>query len=118
MAASEKQKLWQRNKYASDPEFKIKKNTDSFRNKIKRKFGLSWDDYENKILNQQNRCAICESTENGYKKTDKFCLDHCHITGKSRDLLCYPCNKGLGHFMDNPALLRKAAEYLERHQNV
>jgi hypothetical protein len=34
-----------------------------------------------------------------------------------RGLLCYPCNAGLQKFVDNPELLRSAADYLARHQS-
>jgi hypothetical protein len=42
-------------------------------------------------------------------------IDHNHLTGKTRALLCDKCNVGLGSFRDNPDLLRKAAAYLEFH---
>ncbi len=40
-------------------------------------------------------------------------LDHDHISGEVRGLLCHMCNVGLGHFLDNPTTLRSAARYLE-----
>jgi hypothetical protein len=39
--------------------------------------------------------------------------DHNHLTGQIRGLLSIRANKGLAHFNDDPALLRKAADYLE-----
>lgn len=55
---------------------------------------------------QKRRCAICFSKA-------KLCLDHDHVTGFFRGLLCHKCNIGLGSFRDNPEFLRTAARFLE-----
>jgi Autographiviridae endonuclease VII len=54
-------------------------------------------------------CAIC-----GLRTEKPLCIDHNHATNEFRGLLCRNCNQGLGHFRDNPELLRKAAKYLEQ----
>lgn len=54
-------------------------------------------------------CAICGDT------VQKFHIDHCHTTGKFRDLLCSNCNSGLDLLRDDPDILRKAALYVEEH---
>jgi len=41
-------------------------------------------------------------------------LDHCHATKRFRGWLCHKCNKALGLLSDNPTLLRRAADYLDR----
>lgn len=41
-------------------------------------------------------------------------IDHCHERNLFRGVICDGCNRGLGYFKDNPAALRKAADYLER----
>jgi hypothetical protein len=59
-------------------------------------------------------CEICGAAP---KETKRNSIDHCHTTGIVRGLLCDECNKGLGHFKDNPTLLIKAKEYLEKQNN-
>lgn len=51
------------------------------------------------------KCVICGANE-------KLVIDHDHNTGKIRGLLCGHCNRGLGHFRDDPTLLEFAAQYL------
>jgi len=44
-------------------------------------------------------------------------FDHDHSTGQFRGWICEHCNKALGFVKDDPALLRKLAEYLEKADN-
>lgn len=68
----------------------------------------SYDDFNNLLTQQNHQCAICR-----IKQSDQhFDIDHCHITGKVRGLLCRSCNMGLGYFKDSPSLLNQAADYL------
>jgi hypothetical protein len=43
-------------------------------------------------------------------------VDHDHATGAVRELLCFNCHGGLGQFKDDPAVLRDAADHVERHR--
>lgn len=54
----------------------------------------------------QTKCLICNCDE-------KLVVDHNHVTGKVRGMLCNHCNRGLGHFRDNLDTLQKAIEYLK-----
>lgn len=74
-----------------------------------RRFGISREDYLARLDSQAGACAICGAPADH--------LDHDHSTGPLRDFLCRPCNVGLGHFGDDPARLRAAAAYLDRHAN-
>ena len=51
-------------------------------------------------------CEIC----NNYM--DKKCIDHDHITGKVRGMICQNCNVLLGHAKDNTDILQKCIKYL------
>jgi hypothetical protein len=57
-------------------------------------------------------CAICGTAAGVVGRHGQLHIDHCHATGKLRGVLCSECNVGLGKFKDDPALLRRAAEYL------
>jgi hypothetical protein len=78
--------------------------------KRKNKYGITQQQYDEMLINQNNCCAIC-----GDKFTHENVpsVDHNHKTKEVRGLLCDPCNNGLGRFKENPNILRKAAKYLE-----
>ena len=85
---------------------------------LKHKYGVDLDWYTEKFKEQNNACAICESTENktaGDREFWNFSVDHCHTIGKVRGILCNNCNRALGLLLDSPSLLRKAANYIETH---
>lgn len=77
---------------------------------LRRKYGITPEEYEAKLKKQKNRCAICGR----HKRSFKFRLgvDHNHKTLKVRGLLCPLCNAGLGAFLDDIKLLKKAIRYL------
>jgi Recombination endonuclease VII len=75
-------------------------------------YGISKAEYDAIVKAQNNKCAICglEGSQNQHGRLD---IDHDHKTGQVRGLLCNCCNKAIGTVKDNPATLRKAADYLE-----
>ena len=86
--------------------------------KLKTTFNITFDQYEEMRISQNNCCAIClkpeTHTRNG--KIRDLVVDHCHTTGKIRQLLCNGCNTGLGQFKDNQDALLNAIEYLKRNK--
>jgi Recombination endonuclease VII len=94
---------------------KALKNPQGQRNRgLRYRYGAEADKtYERLYDEQGGRCAICRRTPNGAMH-----VDHDHTTGQIRQLLCRSCNIGLGHFRDNPVLLRAAADYIEKHEQV
>lgn len=78
------------------------------------RYGLTDGAFKQMLDEQANTCAICDfvfSTEGG--KVSAAHVDHCHISGDIRGLLCSNCNKAIGLLKDSPVLLERAAEYLQ-----
>jgi hypothetical protein len=81
------------------------------RKRIK-KYNITPNEYDVMCNKQSGLCAICN--KENYKKGRKIelCVDHDHVTGKVRGLLCHRCNHMLGLSRDNAGVLRDAIEYL------
>ena len=77
----------------------------------KRKYGISLEEYDTLFSLQKGLCAICDG-ECPSKRS--LAVDHDHVTGKVRGLLCANCNRGLGLFKDKIEALQKAVVYLEK----
>lgn len=84
---------------------------------LQKRYGIGVEEYQAMYEKQEGKCAICDkhSTSVFTKGAAGFelCVDHCHNTGKVRGLLCENCNTGIGKLNDDPALLRKAINYLD-----
>ena len=75
---------------------------------LKRKFNLSLEEYQVLLERQNGVCGICKN-----KCTRELAVDHCHITGRVRGLLCNNCNRGIGHLRDSIDVLSAAITYLK-----
>ena len=89
--------------------------------RFRRYDGMTVEEFQKQAAAQDGKCMICgkEPVPDGRSRRDGIYaleVDHDHETGARRDLLCGHCNKGIGHFMDNPDLLRAAAGYIDRHR--
>lgn len=84
--------------------------------RLKQKFGINRDQYEVMLKQQDGVCAICKEPE--VVPNRSLSVDHDHVTGKVRGLLCSNCNPGIGKFKEKIELLEKAVEYLKRDYNV
>jgi hypothetical protein len=76
-------------------------------------FGLPDGAYEAMLEAQAGCCAICGKSAEDQKR--RLSIDHCHVTGEVRGLLCTPCNTGLGSFGDSVDRLGRAVAYLREH---
>lgn len=86
--------------YNSSPDKKEKRKLINRKASLKFLYGLTLQDVEQIKENQNFICPIC------LKPPNKWCVDHCHKTGKVRGLLCYSCNSLLGHIENEDKMLR------------
>lgn len=84
---------------------------------LKRHYGITIDRYNEMFTEQGGCCAICKGAENNEIKGKAISLavDHDHKTGAVRALLCGNCNRAIGLFNDDTALLDAAKAYLQSH---
>lgn len=85
-------------------------NPHYWREKQVKKYGIDWKEYQNMWKAQGGVCRICGENN---EREGILHVDHDHITGKIRALLCKHCNQMLGHARDNVRILRRAVRYLE-----
>jgi hypothetical protein len=71
-----------------------------------RLYGMTEEALAELVDSQGGVCAICR-----YRPAVH--VDHDHLTGVVRGVLCFPCNAALGHFKDRIDLLSRASRYLE-----
>lgn len=83
-----------------------------------KKFNITIEGYAHLLEQQNSVCAICFKPErakmNG--KIKKLSVDHNHVTGRVRGLLCSVCNTGIGKLQEDKTILLSAINYLERNQ--
>lgn len=79
---------------------------------LKRKYGITLDQYEELLLRQNNSCAICDRDAGEFKTN--LAVDHDHKTGRIRGLLCTNCNYRMVAKHRDGELLRKIADYIEQ----
>lgn len=93
-----------------------KNNPERMREKnLQKSVGISVSKYNDLLLIQNGVCAICGSKpgEKGGPFRKNLSVDHDHVTGKVRGLLCHNCNTGLGFFSDDIGFIERAVSYLK-----
>jgi hypothetical protein len=74
---------------------------------LRRRYGIDSSDVDAMVQAQGGLCLLCRERAPEH-------VDHDHLTGTVRGVLCSCCNQGLGNFRDSAATLRAAIDYLER----
>lgn len=84
--------------------------------------GISLEEYNQKIEEQDGKCDICHQPESRINKrtgkTKFLCVDHNHETGKVRGLLCDDCNIAIGKIKENIETLENAKKYLQKYKEL
>jgi hypothetical protein len=75
-----------------------------------RRYKITREEIEKIATDQENKCAVCHRE---FDRTPH--VDHDHVSGKVRGLLCANCNLAIGSAGDSPDRLRAMAAYLDRH---
>lgn len=111
-------RYWSRNSIKLNAHKKeyCRKNPDNRKNTIlKNERGITLEEYKLLLRRQNGACAICG--EQPLKRS--LAVDHNHITGKIRGLLCFRCNSSLGKFKTDSLgiqLLEKAIKYMRKYK--
>lgn len=86
------------------PESKLQ----GWRRSLERRYNFSEAEYKAMLAAQGGVCAICEEPPT----KERLHVDHNHVTGQVRGLLCRRCNLTLGFWNDEPKRFARAAAYL------
>lgn len=82
---------------------------------LKKNHGITLEQYNELFINQNGCCKICNRHQSEFKRS--LAVDHDHKTNKIRGLLCHHCNKGIGHFFENPSIMESAISYIKETSN-
>lgn len=112
-ALLEKQRARGRKNYAAN---KSAHRDRQRRTKLK-KYGITETQKALILQSQEHQCPICERF---LAEQTVPSIDHCHVTGSVRGILCRRCNSALGLFEESPAILERALDYLsmQRRQEM
>lgn len=90
-----------------------KKHKDYARNyNLLRIYNITLQDKQRMFMQQNKVCTICGASIS-FKNSH---VDHNHLTGEVRGLLCKRCNIGLGYFnvdLEGSNILQKAVRYID-----
>jgi hypothetical protein len=81
--------------------------------KLKKLYGITIEQYDQLLSNQNGCCAICKKSQTQFKR--KLHVDHNHITGQVRGLVCVSCNSGIACFERDKLFFDKVKEYLNKY---
>ena len=104
-------------------QFPVKNRIAYLRAGFEKRYGLTFEKYQDIYASQRGACAICGVALKSQVEVAQRCggdidknntahVDHCHTTGVVRGLLCSCCNTGIGQLKESPMILASAINYL------
>lgn len=96
---------------ANEHKWRKDNHTKTINYALMKKYGITYEQKENMKISQNSKCKICKKE---FRNSDDAHVDHCHKTGKIRDLLCFKCNSILGFCNDDSFILESAIFYLKK----
>jgi hypothetical protein len=81
--------------------------------RLRSKWSIASQDLNNMFEKQEKKCKICGSVKESVSTKGGLIIDHDHVSGKFRGLICSKCNNLLGACSDSVDVLVSAIEYLE-----
>jgi DNA-directed RNA polymerase subunit M/transcription elongation factor TFIIS len=92
--------------YRLDPEEQRRRN-------YKQNYGITEEDYQRMFEQQGGVCAACgrPETRMNARIKGRLYVDHDHVTGRVRALLCINCNAALGALNDEPQRIEALLAY-------
>lgn len=125
LANPEKEKA-SRKRYREKNKEKLQKSQKEYREStnyhrnwhLVNRYGITLKEYEQLNSNQGGKCAICRKAETSRNKRDgtvrELAVDHNHETGEVRGLLCRACNVSLGFLDEDPVIINRMLEYINK----
>lgn len=114
----EKVKLWRKQNPEKRKEQQKRENSKDYNHNkhLKTVYGITRQEYMYLFNKQHGNCKICGKHQS--ELTKRLFVDHCHVTGKIRGLLCHHCNSMLGYSRDNIDILQLGINYLKENNGT
>ncbi|HET8911198.1 MAG TPA: endonuclease VII domain-containing protein, partial [Ktedonobacteraceae bacterium] len=105
----------QREKYKDKGGKTEKRQHAEWVNHLKRVYRITEEAYWLLFQQQMGLCASCGCTETSVDPRTgtslRLCVDHNHVTGEIRGLLCHGCNIALGYLQEDPRRIKCLLKY-------
>lgn len=104
----------------SDSKWKENNPQASRKGNLKKKYGMTLEQYNEMLISQKNVCYICKNPETVRKRgvIPPLSVDHCHAWERQgimyvRKLLCSKCNSSLALLREDSLIARSMVDYIE-----